>query len=260
MNAHGDVIALTDANGSVVAKYVYDAWGNILKQDGYFAQANPYRYAGYRYDQETNLYYLTARDYDPSIGRFISIDPESSDQSDPLAQNLYLYTRNNPVMYADPDGNWFIDAMFLVVDVAQFIEAPSVAGAGWILGDLASFSDPTGMASAAAHAGKVSRLFNTYSKMRQLTRGVEGVESHHLLEKRFHEVLKVRKGSMLSVGLTKEQHKVYTDRWADLYPYGTNYKELEPEDLKRAVGRVYKDDEALRDATLRWIDDVKPKE
>ena len=51
-----------------------------------------------------------------------------SDQSDPLAQNLYLYTRNNPVMYADPDGNWFIDAMFLVVDVAQFIEAPSVAG------------------------------------------------------------------------------------------------------------------------------------
>lgn len=29
-NAHGDVIALTDQQGKVVAKYEYDAWGNPM--------------------------------------------------------------------------------------------------------------------------------------------------------------------------------------------------------------------------------------
>ena len=86
------------------------------------------------------------------------------------------------------------------------------------------------------------------------------MESHHLVEKRFHKVLEVRKGSMLSVGLTIEQHQVYTNRWNKLFPRGkTIYGDLKPEDLERAVTEVYEDDEALRDATLRWINDVKPK-
>ncbi|MHB1421195.1 MAG: RHS repeat-associated core domain-containing protein [Bacillota bacterium] len=65
---------MTDINGDIVATYEYDAWGNILGQLGTMASANPYRYAGYRYDEFTGLYYLLARYYDANIGRFINAE------------------------------------------------------------------------------------------------------------------------------------------------------------------------------------------
>jgi RHS repeat-associated protein len=104
-NAHGDVIALTDEQGNIVARYQYDAWGNILSQSGALAEENPYRYAGYQYDNETGLYYLIARYYHPEHGVFLSLDPSPGDADDILTQNGYTYANNNPVMYVDPDGN-----------------------------------------------------------------------------------------------------------------------------------------------------------
>jgi RHS repeat-associated protein len=74
VNGHGDVTALTDANGNIVAEYEYDAWGNILFQTGSMASQNPIRYAGYYFDEETDLYYLMARYYDANIGRFLTRD------------------------------------------------------------------------------------------------------------------------------------------------------------------------------------------
>jgi RHS repeat-associated protein len=106
INGHGDVTALTDANGNVVAQYQYDAWGNILSKTGAMASANPYRYAGYYYDEETGLYYLMARYYDANIGRFITRDTFHGFEDDPHSLNLYAYTKNNPVMYVDPDGHY----------------------------------------------------------------------------------------------------------------------------------------------------------
>jgi RHS repeat-associated protein len=105
-NAHGDVIALTDEQGDIVARYQYDAWGNILSQSGALAEENPYRYAGYQYDQETGLYYLIARYYHPEHGVFLSLDPDPGDADDILTQNGYAYANNNPVMLVDPDGHW----------------------------------------------------------------------------------------------------------------------------------------------------------
>ncbi|WP_285614138.1 hypothetical protein [Pseudobacillus badius] len=50
---------MTEASGNIVASYTYDAWGNTLSKSGPMADVNPYRYASYRYDNETGLYYLT---------------------------------------------------------------------------------------------------------------------------------------------------------------------------------------------------------
>ena len=61
---HENLIALTDENVKVVAEYKYDAWGNIIAETRTIADRNPYRYAGYRYDPETGLYYLLAGYYD----------------------------------------------------------------------------------------------------------------------------------------------------------------------------------------------------
>ncbi|WP_338749318.1 RHS repeat-associated core domain-containing protein [Bacillus sp. FJAT-52991] len=104
LNGHKDVVALTDASGSTVASYEYDAWGNILSQSGTMAEANPYRYAGYRYDKETHFYYLMARYYEPKEGVFLARDPVTGDYNDPRTQNGYNYGNNNPVMNLDPNG------------------------------------------------------------------------------------------------------------------------------------------------------------
>ncbi|MEC2394484.1 RHS repeat-associated core domain-containing protein, partial [Bacillus toyonensis] len=109
-NPRGDVVAMTDQNGQVVANYEYDAWGNVLKSDTKgIAADNPFGYAGYMYDKEIGMYYLIARYYNPDHGVFISVDPDPGDQDDPVTQNGYTYGDNNPVMMVDPDGHlaWF---------------------------------------------------------------------------------------------------------------------------------------------------------
>jgi RHS repeat-associated protein len=105
LNGHGDVTALTDANRATVAQYQYDAWGNIISYSGTMKDVNPYRYAGYRYDKETGLYYLMARYYDPGVGSFTTRDTFHGFDEDPSSINQYVYTANNPVMRIDASGH-----------------------------------------------------------------------------------------------------------------------------------------------------------
>ncbi|WP_347320580.1 RHS repeat-associated core domain-containing protein [Rossellomorea sp. RS05] len=90
----------------IVTSYVYDAWGNVLYQEGSYAAKNPHRYAGYQFDVETNNYYLMARFYNPKAGVFTSMDLEPGDDDDILTQDVYTYANNNPVMLVDPDGHY----------------------------------------------------------------------------------------------------------------------------------------------------------
>ncbi|WP_229735373.1 DNRLRE domain-containing protein [Halobacillus andaensis] len=104
VNGHGDVTSLTNESGEVVAEYDYDSYGNILDQSGEMAEENPYRYAGYQYDEETDQYYLMARYYDADTGRFITRDTFHGFADESLSVNQYIYTKNNPVMNIDPSG------------------------------------------------------------------------------------------------------------------------------------------------------------
>ncbi|MEO3868995.1 RHS repeat-associated core domain-containing protein [Nonomuraea sp. B12E4] len=60
-------------------------------------------FVGGTIDASTGLTHLGAREYDPSIGRFVSADPVM-DLTDPQQMNAYTYSNNNPVTYADPTG------------------------------------------------------------------------------------------------------------------------------------------------------------
>ncbi|MBC1521206.1 DNRLRE domain-containing protein [Listeria aquatica] len=136
-NAHGDVVALTDEAGKVVAKYAYDAWGNVLsnKAETTEAKANPYGYAGYTYDAELGQYYLMARYYEPKQGVFTAYDPDPGDEDDPQTMNGYNYANNNPVMFVDPDGHWIwlaINAGFAAYDgYKAYKKSKSWKKAGW---------------------------------------------------------------------------------------------------------------------------------
>jgi len=68
------------------------------------ANANPYRYRGYRYDLDISMYYLNSRYYNPQIGRFINADGMLGQFGDIQSTNMYAYCANNPVMYLDPSG------------------------------------------------------------------------------------------------------------------------------------------------------------
>ena len=102
-NYRGDVVALTDSAGAVVATYQYDAYGNLLKETGNVE--NPYRYAGYRYNKESGLYYLQSRYYNPETGRFLTRDTFEGFENEPLSLNKYAYAENKPILYTDPSGH-----------------------------------------------------------------------------------------------------------------------------------------------------------
>jgi len=103
-NYIGSVYGLTDANENVVAYYDYDSWGNKTGNIGQQAVSNPFRFAGEQLDEETGMYYLRARYYDPSVGRFVTKDSWGGSMRDPVSQNKYLYANGNPVMWNDPGG------------------------------------------------------------------------------------------------------------------------------------------------------------
>ncbi|WP_252863357.1 RHS repeat-associated core domain-containing protein [Paenibacillus riograndensis] len=102
-NGHGDVVQIVDTSGAVINNYTYDEWGNITSQvEG---TSNSFKYSGEVYDAETGLYYLRARYYDPSMGRFLNEDTYEGQIDNPLTQNLYTYVINNPLIYTDPTGH-----------------------------------------------------------------------------------------------------------------------------------------------------------
>ena len=131
-DAHGDVIALTDGFGALVKTYFYDAFGNEENPED--SDTNPFRYCGEYFDNETCIYYLRARYYDPAIGRFTQQDTHWSpanmiygdnprkiyERQDALglstctyapeisaimqSGNLYVYCVGNPLTYCDPSG------------------------------------------------------------------------------------------------------------------------------------------------------------
>lgn len=95
-NAHGDVVQLTNGSGTVTKNYTYDAFG--VEKNAATSDANPFRYCGEQYDDETGNYYLRARYYTPGVGRFTQEDPVMD------GLNWYTYCAGNPVRFVDPHG------------------------------------------------------------------------------------------------------------------------------------------------------------
>ncbi|MDQ5826392.1 MAG: DUF6531 domain-containing protein [Chloroflexota bacterium] len=98
----GSVRAVTYPNGNVTQNYRTDAFGVVVKRQGTSNQ--PFQFAGEERDKETGFYYLRARYYDPSMGRFLQRDPFAGMIANPLSLNRYTYVENNPVGRVDPSG------------------------------------------------------------------------------------------------------------------------------------------------------------
>ncbi len=133
-NVFGDVTEIYSDNGTLVGKYSYTAFGECIVKvnEGGIAEKNPIRYRGYYYDEETGLYYLKSRYYDPVTGRFITIDDISYIDPETInGLNLYAYCGNNPVMRIDENGNawwhWIVGVLIVVASVALSVVTAGIA-------------------------------------------------------------------------------------------------------------------------------------
>ncbi|MFC5832328.1 RHS repeat domain-containing protein, partial [Nonomuraea insulae] len=79
-------------------------------------------FVGGTQDTTIGLVHLGAREYDPKLGRFLSVDPVI-DEEDPQQLNAYAYANNSPVTMSDPDGQLF----WIVVGIAARIAARIIA-------------------------------------------------------------------------------------------------------------------------------------
>ncbi len=124
-NLQGDVIALLDGTGNVVVSYVYDAWGAPIGKSGSMAETlgsvQPFRYRGYVFDEETGLYYLRSRYYNPGWGRFVNADVLIG-AGKLLSHNFFAYCANAPVSFSDKHGQTRENSFFYettIEDVAE---------------------------------------------------------------------------------------------------------------------------------------------
>jgi RHS repeat-associated protein len=96
---------LTSTTGATEWTYSFEPFGNTRNatQNDPSAPANPLRFAGEYLDGNTTLYNLRARQYDTTIGRFLSTDPLTPTTSAPYL-SAYTYTAQNPLTATDPSG------------------------------------------------------------------------------------------------------------------------------------------------------------
>ncbi|WP_412542626.1 polymorphic toxin-type HINT domain-containing protein [Longispora sp. K20-0274] len=111
----------------------------------------------------TGLTHIGARDYDPNLGRFLSVDPEVY-HDDPQTLANYIYANNSPFTFSDPTGrSWWKTALIItaivvvaVVVVAAIVVAGPVVAA--MAATAAAESAAAGAATAAATAGATAAL------------------------------------------------------------------------------------------------------
>ncbi|WP_217705798.1 RHS repeat domain-containing protein [Peristeroidobacter soli] len=117
-DAAGSPALATDVNGNPVWKETYRPYGDRIVQSSASAN-NSLWFAGKSYDASTGLSYMGARYYDPTLGRFLGIDPAQLDPDNLHSLNRYAYANNNPYKFVDPDGHSPLDVAFLVYDVGK---------------------------------------------------------------------------------------------------------------------------------------------
>ncbi len=94
---HRSTRLLTDTAGQVSERYDYEPFGHLLRP---VTHPNPYTYGGKRLLLPLDLYDSRARQYSPSLGRFLQRDPNGMADG----PNLYAYAGNNPATFIDPLG------------------------------------------------------------------------------------------------------------------------------------------------------------
>jgi RHS repeat-associated protein len=150
---------LSDATGAVSDSYIYDAFGNLMATTG--DTTNRMMYSGEEYDPNLRTYYLRARYYDTTVGRFTARDPfHGTSAEDPMALNRYLYVHSDPINNSDPTGLFGFSLSAIVVSIAIFAFDPSAGAIPQSISPLASgltLTSDFAVRLAVSHAKAMAR-------------------------------------------------------------------------------------------------------
>ena len=257
----GSIRLLTDATGTVVQEYDYDAFGTLISSTG--SDPNPYLFAGEAHGPKQQLSYNRARWLDPASGRFMSIDPLDAPldlEGLPLPSgiNRYHYVSNNPVNATDPTGE-------LISFISPGIQISFRFSAG-------AFRTQSGRVLTQRLIQRLASngRFSVRDLRNLRNRGnlpanshPSRFEIHHLIEQRLlRDSPALRRifnsaDDIPGVNITRAQHRVFTNAWRDWFPRrgqrGFN-DDIGISDLRNAAKHIYKDHpEMLRAVLIRLI-------
>ncbi len=123
-DALGSPVAVTNVAGQVIERNDYEPWGTVIGQPN----KNGIAFTGHMMDGATGLIYMQQRYYDPTIGRFLSVDPVVANSKTGANFNRYWYANNNPYRYTDPDGRIPVDTIW---DIGSVVYDLGKAGYGY---------------------------------------------------------------------------------------------------------------------------------
>jgi len=145
-DGNGNITMLLSSSQMILAKYLYDPYGNMLAQSGLLADANTYRFSSKEWNVNSGLYYYLYRFYDPNLQRWPNHDPLGEPGFEVIRKqqalvaggepNRYLFVANNPLDRTDYFGlkDWgsLIDAAWEAAKAAtpggEFVSAFEVFG------------------------------------------------------------------------------------------------------------------------------------
>ena len=132
LDALGTVRSITNQSGILIEVRNYlpfgEEWNPSPPQD-------PRKFTGKERDPETGYDYFGARYYASRTGRFTTTDPAftlAENLVDPQRWNRYVYVRNNPLRYTDPDGRC-IDGCVVEGYAVYVVGAAAVATTMWLV-------------------------------------------------------------------------------------------------------------------------------
>ncbi|MGC9496975.1 polymorphic toxin-type HINT domain-containing protein [Streptomyces sp. WG7] len=102
---NGTATVAVDATAGAVTRRAFTPFGEVRGQKPSMWPGEK-GFVGGTMDESTGLTHLGAREYDPAIGRFISVDP-MMDVAESQTMNPYAYANNSPVTYSDPSGQFW---------------------------------------------------------------------------------------------------------------------------------------------------------
>lgn len=125
----GSITHIANADGSLKQELSYDAWGrlrNPATQVAFAPGSQPALFLGRGYTGHEHLTWfglinMNARLYDPALGRFLSPDPYVQMPDFTQNFNRYSYALNNPLIYVDPNGEFFFAPIIVGAIIGAYV-------------------------------------------------------------------------------------------------------------------------------------------
>jgi RHS repeat-associated protein len=115
-DALGSPVARTNTVRAVLERTRYEPYGATVAGS---TIPTGIGFTGHVNDADTGLVYMQQRYYEPLAGRFLSVDPVTTDAKTGEGFNRYVYGNNNPYRFKDPDGRWAEDLVLGLPSLAM---------------------------------------------------------------------------------------------------------------------------------------------